>query len=244
MLWSLVAISVAFGAFQAVYHSQFVIDQLDAASYMQFASWISQHGSLPIPQNAAAFGHAPGVDLRERRVLPGRQLHRAPVHGRAADAALARLLGGRRQARGVLGAGARRARHLHVRRPGGQAGRPALGAARRAGASAIAIPEAYVSRNTYSETLAQILLLGALSLWIDAQRTDRGEEDAGRWRAQLADTLRGPPRTSSPGVAGLLFGITLLVRIDGPADILFVVPYCGLLILRRQRQVIAAGRSA
>ena len=41
------------------------------------------------------------------------------------------------------------------------------------------------------------------------------------------------------GVAGLLFGITLLVRIDGPADILFIVPYCGLLVLRRQRQVIA-----
>jgi len=56
VLWTLVAISVAFGAFQAVYHSQFVIVQLDAASYTQFASWISQHGSLPIPQNAAAFG--------------------------------------------------------------------------------------------------------------------------------------------------------------------------------------------
>jgi hypothetical protein len=41
------------------------------------------------------------------------------------------------------------------------------------------------------------------------------------------------------GATGLLFGITLLVRIDGPADVLPVVPYCGLLILRRQRQVIA-----
>jgi hypothetical protein len=40
------------------------------------------------------------------------------------------------------------------------------------------------------------------------------------------------------GATGLLFGITLLVRIDGPADILFAVPYCGLLVLRRQRQVI------
>ena len=34
-------------------------------------------------------------------------------------------------------------------------------------AIAIGIPEAYVSRNTYSETLAQILLLGGLCLWID-----------------------------------------------------------------------------
>ena len=61
VLWSLVAISVAFAVFQAVYHSQFVVDQLDAASYMNFAQWISQHGSLPIPQNAAAFGNAPGI---------------------------------------------------------------------------------------------------------------------------------------------------------------------------------------
>ena len=63
VLWTLVAISVVFGVFQAVYHSQFVIDQLDAASYMNFASWISQHGSLPIPQDSAAFGHAPGIEF-------------------------------------------------------------------------------------------------------------------------------------------------------------------------------------
>ncbi len=38
-----------------------MIDQLDAASYMNFATWISKHGSLPIPQDAAAFGNAPGI---------------------------------------------------------------------------------------------------------------------------------------------------------------------------------------
>ena len=102
---------------------------------------------------------------------------------------------------------------------------------------AIGIPEAYASRNTYSETLAQILLLGALSLWIDSQRTDRGEEDAGRWRTNWRSHARSASHVLA-AVTGLLFGITLLVRIDGPADILFVVPYCGLLVLRRQRQVI------
>ena len=104
-------------------------------------------------------------------------------------------------------------------------------------AMAIGIPEAYASRNTYSETLAQILLLGGLSLWIDSQRTDRGEEDAGRWRANWRHHTRSASHVLA-GITGLLFGITLLVRIDGPADILFVVPYCGLLVLRRQRQVI------
>jgi hypothetical protein len=104
-------------------------------------------------------------------------------------------------------------------------------------AIAIGIPEAYVSRNTYSETLAQIVLLGGLSLWIDSQRTDRGEEDAGRYRTHWRTHARSASHVLA-GVTGLLFGISLLVRIDGPADVLFVVPFCGLLVLRRQRQVI------
>ena len=36
--------------------------QLDAASYVQFANWISAHGSTVIPQHAAAFGgHPAGI---------------------------------------------------------------------------------------------------------------------------------------------------------------------------------------
>ncbi|MGH3251808.1 MAG: hypothetical protein ACRDOI_37130, partial [Trebonia sp.] len=58
-LWSLVAVSVAFGAFQAVYHSQFVIVEYDAASYMQFANWISQHGTAVIAENSQFFGGHP-----------------------------------------------------------------------------------------------------------------------------------------------------------------------------------------
>jgi hypothetical protein len=103
---------------------------------------------------------------------------------------------------------------------------------------AAGIPEAYVSRDTYSETLAQILLLGALSLWIDAQRRDLGDVDAGRWRADWRHHA-GSASHVLAGLTGLLLGITLLVRIDGPGDILFVIPYCGLLVLRRQRQVVA-----
>jgi len=71
VLWSLVVVSLAFGVFQAVYHSQFVIDQLDAASYMNFATWISGHGSLPIPQNAAAFGNAPGITFNSAAFYSG-----------------------------------------------------------------------------------------------------------------------------------------------------------------------------
>jgi hypothetical protein len=237
VLWSLVAISVVFGAFQAVYHSQFVVDQLDAASYMNFAQWISQHGSLPIPQDAGAFGHAPGVEFASAAFYQvGNSIVPQFMAGLPMLLSLGFWAGGARLAvfwAPVLGA-------LGIFTFGGLVARlvgprwAPLGAL----VIAIGIPEAYVSRNTYSETLAQILLLGALSLWIDAQRTDRAQEDAGRWRANWGHHARSASHVLA-GVAGLLFGITLLVRIDGPADILFVVPFCGLLILRRQRQVIA-----
>jgi hypothetical protein len=53
-----VAVAAAFGAHQLIYHSQQIIVERDPASYIQFAAWISQHGSLPIPQARAAFGGA------------------------------------------------------------------------------------------------------------------------------------------------------------------------------------------
>jgi hypothetical protein len=101
----------------------------------------------------------------------------------------------------------------------------------------VTIPMQYVSRDTWSEPLALIFLVGGLSLWIDSQRTDRGEEDAGRWRTSWRHHSRSASHVLA-GVAGLLLGLVLLVRIDGPADILLVIPYCGLLVLRRQRQVV------
>ena len=51
-----VAVAVAFGVDQLVYHSQFIIVTRDPASYLQFGNWIAHHGSLPIPQDRAAFG--------------------------------------------------------------------------------------------------------------------------------------------------------------------------------------------
>jgi hypothetical protein len=237
VLWSLVVISVAFGVFQGIYHSQFVIDQLDAASYMNFATWISGHGSLPIPQNAAAFGNAPGVTFASAAFYQvGNSIVPQFMAGLPMLLSLGFWAGGARLAllfAPVLGA-------LGVFTFGGLVARLVGPRWAPFGALAIAIgiPEAYVSRNTYSETLAQIVLLGGLSLWIDSQRTDRGEEDAGRWRTNWRTHARSASHVLA-GVTGLLFGISLLVRIDGPADVLFVVPFCGLLVLRRQRQVIA-----
>jgi hypothetical protein len=240
-LWSLAAVSVAFGIFQGVYHSQFVVDQLDAASYMNFATWISAHGSLPIPQDAAAFGNAPGITFNSAAFYSGALYHTGNSIVPQFMVGLPMLLSTGFWAGGsllallwapVLGA-------LGIFTFGGLVAR--LVGPRWAPFAALAmgigIPEAYVSRNTYSETLAQILLLGGLSLWIDSQRTDRGEEDAGRWRAHWRTHARSASHVLA-GAAGLMFGMILLAHIDGPADILFVIPYCGLLVLRRQRQVI------
>jgi hypothetical protein len=237
VLWSLLGVSVAFGLFQAAYHSQFVVVQLDAASYMQFATWISKHGSLPIPVDAAAFGNAHGVTYASAAFYQvGNHLVPQFMAGLPMLLSTGFWAGGTRAALfwgPVLGA-------LGVFTFGGLVAR--LVGPRWAPFAALAIgitiPEAYVSRNTYSETLAQILFLGALSLLIDMQRTDRGAEDAGRWRAGWRSHSRSASHVLA-AVAGLLFGITLLVRIDGPADILFLVPFCGLLVLRRKRQVIA-----
>ncbi len=236
VVWSLAGIAVAFAVFQWVYHSEFVIVQLDAASYMEFATWISKHGSLPIPQDTAAFGHASGITFWSAafynvgssivpQFMAGLPMLLS-VGFWAGGARLALLWGPLLGAFGVFMFGGLVARLVGPR-----------WAPFAALAMAIGIPEAYASRNTYSETLAQILLVGGLSLWIDSQRTDSGEEDAGRWRANWRHHARSASHVLA-GVTGLLFGITLLVRIDGPADILFVVPYCGLLVLRRQRQVI------
>jgi len=237
VLWTLLAIAVAFGAFQVAYHSQFVIVQLDAASYMEFATWISKHGSLPIPQDAAAFGHSTGITFASAAFYQvGNSLVPQFMAGLPMLLSTGFWAGGARTAvlwAPVLGA-------LGLFTFGGLVAR--LVGPRWAPLGmlvmGIGIPEAYTSRNTYSESLAQILFLGALSLWIDVQRADRGEEDAGRWRTHWRSHLRSPSHVLA-AVTGLLFGIMLLVRIDGPADILLVVPYCGLLVLRRQRQVIA-----
>jgi len=236
VLWSLVAIAVVFGVFQGIYHGQFVIVQLDAASYMQFANWISQHASLPIPQDSAAFGHAAGVTYGSAAFYQvGSSIQPQFMAGLPMLLSVGFWAGGARLAllwAPVLGA-------LGLFTFGGLVAR--LVGPRWAPfatlAAGISIPEAYTARNTFSETLAQILFLGGLSLWIDSQRTDRGAADAARWRTSWRAHSRSASQVLA-AVTGLLFGITLLVRVDGPSDILLLVPYCGILVLQRRRQVI------
>ncbi len=219
---AVLAVAIAFGVDQVIYHSQFIIVMRDPASYFQFAEWISRHGSLPIPQDRAAFGGMPqrlcssvaSPTIRSatpscRSSWPGCQwCSRAAMWAGGANAALlaAPVLG----AAALLTFGGLTARLVGPR-----------WAPLAVLALALSLPEQFTSRSNYSEPLAQILFLGGLCLVIDSLSRDR----AGGARVLAA-------------IGGLALGLTILVRIDGASDILPVVPYCGLLLLGRRRQAL------
>ena len=98
---------------------------------------------------------------------------------------------------------------------------------------AVSLPQMFTSRSTYSEPLAQILFLGGragpgLAAGQPGARACRSRKSA-RW-----DVVRFGSARLLALLAGLAFGITLLVRLDGPSDVLPVIPYLGLLLVRRQ----------
>jgi hypothetical protein len=194
---AVVAVAIAFGVDQAIYHSQFIIVTRDPASYFQFAEWISRHGSLPIPQDRAAFGGAPGgINFASfayyqvgTTVVPQFMAGLPMVLAGAmwaggANAALlaAPVLG----AAGLLAFGGLVARLVGAR-----------WAALAVLALALSLPEQFTSRSDYSEPLAQILFLGGLCLVIDSLNRNRAGD---RVIAALG---------------GLALGLTVLVRIDG-----------------------------
>jgi hypothetical protein len=221
--WTVVGVlvvAVGFGVDQLIYHSEFLIVLRDPASYMQFANWIAHHGSLPIPQDRAAFGGAhPGLRFDSFAFYPvgstvvpqfmaGLPMVLAGgywIGGVGAALAMAPVLG----ALAVLTFGGLAARLVGPR-----------WAPLAALILAISLPEMFTSRSTYSEPLAQILFLGGFCLVIDSFGTD------------------GIGTRVTAALGGLAFGLTLLVRIDGASDILPVLPYCGLLLLGRRRQAI------
>jgi len=215
-----VAVAAAFGAHQLIYHSEQIIVLRDPASYIQFAAWISHHGSLPIPQQRAAFGGTHGV------------LHfGSPAFYQVGGAIVPQFMAGLPMvlAAGFWAGGVGAAVLVPpllgacaVLTFGGLATR--LTGPRWAPLAALvlalSLPEQFTSRSAYSEPLAQILFLGGLCLVIDSLAAD------GRAARVLA------------ALGGLALGLTLVVRIDGASDILPVIPYCGILLLSRRRQAV------
>lgn len=227
--WPLVAtaaITLVFAAVQIAYHAEALVIRRDPSSYAQFTIWIAEHGSLPIPQqreliagddSALSYGSLAYYQVGD--VIWPQFLAGAPL-----TLSLGYWLGGV---------------------PGMLVTAPLLGAlgvwtfaglaARLVGARwaplaalllAVCLPQQWVSRSTYSEPATQILLLGALALAVDAlaRRTDTG------WRWTAAHTLAT--------AAGVMFGLSLVVRIDALRDVLPVVVFCGMLLLSRNGRAL------
>ncbi|MEO5878240.1 MAG: hypothetical protein ABIS86_11135 [Streptosporangiaceae bacterium] len=211
----LVLVTVAFFALQLAYNSEQIIVRRDPATYAQFTAWLTEHGSLPISQSLPAFG-GPDPALRfdsPAFYVEGDSIVPQFMAGLPLLLALGGWIGGTQALLGMaplLGACA-------VLSFGGLVGRLVGPSWAPAGALAFAVswPVLFVSRSTYSESAALVLLLGGLCLMHDVRDLKEG-----RSRAFLA---------------GLALGLTVLVRIDGLRDILPVVVFAGLLFARRRR---------
>ena len=220
------AIALAFAAVQLLYHAEALVVRRDPSSYAQFAIWIAGEGSLPIPQGRDLIaGNDPGLTYESLafyavgdeiwpQFLAGAPLVYAIGHWIAGPAGMVLvppIVGGL----AVLTFGGLTARLVG-------AGWAPLAA----GLLAVTLPEQITARSTYSEPVAQVLLLGALSLAIDALA--RSAPLRGRW---------GLPHALA-GAAGFVFGLGLLVRIDALRDLLPVVVFLGICLLARRGQAV------
>ena len=231
--WALaatVAIAIAFTVWQLAERTEQIIYLRDPATYLQVAYWIAHHGSLPIPDNAVAFG-GPHLDLsfassnyypRGPGIVPqfmtGAPLILAAgiwLHGINAALLVTPVIGG-----------------CAVLSFGGLAGRLAGPGWAPAAAAvlALSLPEQYTSRGSFSEPLAQVLLFGGLCLLADSLVINRNTKLD--WPGQ--DKVLA-------ALAGLALGLTILVRIDGLSDILPAVPFLGVLLAARRRQAVPFG---
>lgn len=215
--WSVVAlVAVAVGCvvLNAMMCAEQIFVRRDPASYFNYATWITGHASLPIPQLNWAFG---GTDPALAFGGPafyeqGHSLVPQFMAGTPIIVSAGGWIDGSYTMLGVmpvLGG-------LAVLCFGGLAARlvGARWAAPAALALGLAFPMMMVSRSIYSETGAMVLMAGGLCLLLDAVRTRR------RWPALFG---------------GLAVGLDVLVRIDGVRDVLPVIAFAGLLIGLRRR---------
>jgi hypothetical protein len=262
--WAFGATTVVAGGFalwQYWFNSESVIVLRTPGAYLQTGYWLAQHGSLPIPQSLSSFGGAQaglsfsstGFFAHGTSVVPG-LMSGLPlilaggfwVHGITAAAALGPILGG-----------------LAVLSFGGLAGR--LAGPRWAPAAALVLaltlPEQYTSRGPFSETVAQVLLFGGLSLVVDAMTLGDPASDPGVDTAPLPRVRPGrlasltylaawdrwgplrrgyTPQRAALALGGLALGLSSLVRFEGLLDIAPAIVFIGVLMARR---MIAAGLS-
>ncbi|MDT0304551.1 hypothetical protein [Streptomonospora wellingtoniae] len=218
-------IAAAFAAVQLGYHSEILVIRRDPASYAQFTHWIAEHGALPIPQrqdlvaggdHALVYGSLAYYEVGDvvwPQFLAGAPLVYTVGHwlGGIPGMLLAPpLIGGL----GVLTFGGLAARLVGPR-----------WAPSAALVLAVCQTQQWVSRSTYSEPVAQVLLLGALVLAHDALTRRVGPRVWTRWHTLAA-------------AAGVVFGLGLVVRITALRDLLPLVAFAGLLLVARRGQAL------
>src|SRR6202043_2957125 len=60
---AMVAIAAGFGVWQALFRSEQVLVAGDPGVYLQYGWWIAGHGAVRVPESAAGFGGAAGLDF-------------------------------------------------------------------------------------------------------------------------------------------------------------------------------------
>jgi len=212
-LLAMLVIAAGFGLWQAALRSEQVFATSDPGVYLQYGYWIAEHGTARIPESAAAFGGARGLDFATPGfAVSGGYVTPAAMPGLPlvlAGGTWLKGLGGALLMPAVLGGCA-------VLSFGGLVGRLCGGWWAVAGefVLAVALPEVYTSRTPFSEPLVQVLLLGGLCLFVDSLATRR--------------------RTLA-GLGGLALGLTVLASVASLDLLLPAVPVLAALIATKRK---------
>jgi hypothetical protein len=213
-LVAVLVIAAGFGIWQAVYRSEQVFVTSDPGVYLQYGYWIAQHGTARIPESAAAFGGAPGLDFATPGfTASGGSITPAFLPGLPLVLAGGTWLGGLSGALlmpAVLGGCA-------VLSFAGLVGRlcGAWWAAAGALVLAVGLPEVYTARAPFSEPLVQVLLFGGLCLFIDSL------------------VIR---RRILAGLGGLALGLTVLASVASLGVLLPAFPVLAVLFVARRTE--------
>jgi len=190
-----VLVTLAFAALNVRYSAQNISVFRDPAAYAVTGQWLVHHGSLPIPVEAEVFGAVPGVSFSSAAFDPGPAAGFVyPQYGNLLPGLLA--VAGWLYSDGLLlklnamiGSVALLGFYGLVRQYTARVW--ALVAVIVLGVS---LPQLHFSRNSYSEPVTMLFLVGGLALLREVQR--RGS-------------------TRGYGLAGLVLGSAALARIDG-----------------------------
>ncbi|MFF5108741.1 hypothetical protein [Streptosporangium sp. NPDC000509] len=253
-----VAVALASGIFNGLLHGEQLIVRRDPATYAQYGIWLARHGSLPIPFQDWAFGgtdpalhfDSVGFYVSGGAVVPQFMPGAPMLH---VVGAWLGDIAGLLLVPPVLGAAAVLVLAGVVARLAGARWAPLA-----ALVFAVCLPILYTSRTTFSEIPSLVLLFGGLALLYDAEARLRSHTVGAGAPPHMPPTPTptpapvsapvsasglnpGPGPGPGPGLgegmartgaalAGLVFGLAILIRIDGLRDVLPVLVYAGLLI--------------